>query len=98
MIVKVGLDKGDFVGDTALPIQQAVDAVGVYGGGTVELARGTYTLYNSVHLPSNVRLVGSGLDTVLRKCEGPRSEFAVDADDGQKKVTVRGPTGFRARM
>ena len=41
MIVKVGFDKGDFVGDTDVPIQQAVDAVGVYGGGTVELASGT---------------------------------------------------------
>jgi len=98
MIVKVGFDKGDFVGDTDVPIQQAVDAVGVYGGGTVELASGTYILYNSVHLHRNVRLVGSGPDTVLRKCEGPRSEFAVDADYGQKKVTVSDPTGFRAGM
>ena len=98
MIVKVGFDKGDFVGDTDVPIQQAVDAVGVYGGGTVELASGTYILYNSVHLHRNVRLVGSGPDTVLRKCEGPRTEVAGDAANRQTKVKGRDPTGLRAGM
>ena len=98
MLVKVGLSRGDFVGDTNAAIQQALDAVGVYGGGTVELGPGVYTLYDSVRLPRNARLVGAGPDTVLRKCEGARSEFAVDADYGQMKVSVRDATGFRLGM
>ncbi|UCC68345.1 MAG: right-handed parallel beta-helix repeat-containing protein [Armatimonadota bacterium] len=98
MIVKVGLSEGDFVGNTNVAIQRAIDAVGLYGGGTVEVAPGSYTLYDSVLLRRNVRLVGSGPDTILRKCEGPASEFAVDADYGQRKVTVKDPTGFREGM
>ena len=98
MIVKVGLTDGDLKGDTNAVIQQAIDAAGAYGGGTVELRAGVYILYNSVQLRRNVRLVGQGSDTVLRKCDGARSEFAVDADYGQKKVTVQDPSGFRVGM
>jgi hypothetical protein len=98
IVVKVGPSTGDFVGDTNLSIQQAIDAAAARGGGTVELAAGTYTLYNSVLLRRNVRLVGAGSDTVLRKCDGVASGFAVDADYGQTKVTVQDPRGFRAGM
>jgi len=96
--VKVGLSTGDFVGDTNETIQLAIDAAAARGGGTVELARGVYALHNSVVLRPNVRLVGSGPDTVLRKSQGPASELAVDADYGQTKVTVKDATGFRAGM
>ena len=98
MIVHVGIDEGDIVGDTNTAIQRAVDAGGSYGGGTVELSAGCFTLYDSVRLRRNVRLVGAGADTVLRKCDGPASGFVVDADYGQKKVTVNDPSGFRAGM
>ncbi len=96
--VKVGLSAGDFVGDSNETIQLAIEAAAARGGGTVEVAPGVYTLYHSVVLRRNVRLVGSGPDTVLRKGQGPASEFAVDADYGQTKVTVKDPTGFRAGM
>jgi hypothetical protein len=98
IVVKVGVSQGDFVGDSNAAIQQAVDAVGARGGGTVEVGPGLYTLYDSVRLQRNVRLVGAGADTVLRKCDGAASEFAVDADYGQTKVTVKDPRGFRAGM
>jgi hypothetical protein len=98
IVVKVGLSQGDFIGDTNQAIQHAIDAVAARGGGTVEVGPGTYTLYNSVRLQRNVRLVGAGGETVLRKCDGAASEFAVDADYGQTKVTVKDPRGFRAGM
>lgn len=98
MFVKVGLDSGDFQGDTNAVIQQAIDAAGAYGGGTVELLAGTYTLFDSVRLRRNVRLVGAGADTVLRKCDGAESGFAIDADYGQKKVTAKDASGFRVGM
>lgn len=98
MLVRVGPTHGDFVGDTNLPIQQAIEAAAARGGGTVELAPGLYTLFDSVKLRPNVRLAGAGADTVLRKCDGAASEFAVDADYGQTKVTVKDPAGFRAGM
>jgi len=98
MHVSVGIAEGDLQGDTNAVIQQAIDAAGSYGGGTVELLPGTYTLYDSVRLRRNVHLVGSGDDTILRKCDGARSGFVVDADYGQKKVTVQDPAGFRVGM
>jgi hypothetical protein len=98
MHIRVGLSDGDFPGDTNAAIQQAVDAAGAYGGGAVEVGPGVYTLYDSVRLWRNVRLVGSGPDTILRKCDGVRSEFAIDADYGQKKVTAKDASGFRAGM
>jgi hypothetical protein len=98
MHIRVGLSDGDFRGDTNAAIQQAVDAAGAYGGGAVEVGPGVYTLYDSVRLWRNVRLVGSGPDTIFRKCDGVRSEFAIDADYGQKKVTAKDASGFRAGM
>lgn len=98
IVVRVGLSQGDFVGDTNLAIQQAIDVAAARAGGTVEVGPGTFTLCNSVLLRPNVRLVGSGPDTVLRKCDGAASGFAVDADYGQTKVTVQDPTGFHAGM
>ncbi len=98
MIVRVGIASGDFKGDTNAVIQQAVDVAGAYGGGTVELGAGVYTLYDSVQLRRNVRLVGQGSDTVLRKCDGHSTGFAIDADYGQMKVTVEDPEGFEVGM
>jgi hypothetical protein len=98
MHVKVGVADGDFVGDTHIAIQLAVDAVGSYGGGTVELKPGAYTLSNSIRLHRNVRLVGAGPDTVLRPCPPARSALLVDADYGQKKVTLEDPSGFAYGM
>jgi len=98
MVVNVGIGKGDITGDTNAAIQQALDAAGAYGGGVVEIGPGVYTLYDSVRLRRNVRLVGAGADTVLRKCDGVQSELAVDADYGQKKVTAKDASGFRTGM
>lgn len=99
MIVRVGLKEGDFLGETGAALQAALDAVGLYGGGTVEVGPGTYILENSLRVWRNTRLVGSGPEkTVLRKSDGVRTEFAVDADYGQKKVTARDARGFRVGM
>lgn len=98
MLVKVGLSQGDFVGDSNVAIQAAVDAAAGRGGGTVELGPGVFTLHDSIKLRPNIRLVGSGADTVLRKSDGVSSGFAVDADYGQSKVSAQEPAAFRAGM
>ncbi len=98
MYVTVGISQGDFVGNTDAVIQQAIDAVGAYGGGTVELGPGTWMLYDSVKLRSNVRLLGAGRETILRKLDEVASPAAVDPDYGQTKVTVEDASGFRSGM
>ena len=62
-LIKVG--EGDYTGEDNAVIQRAVDAVGVEGGGVVELPSGVFTLRDSIHLRSGVALVGQGTDTVL---------------------------------
>src|SRR5437764_11464979 len=65
--ITVGPQKADLVGDTDRAIQAAVDYVARKGGGTVRILPGTYRLRNSIFLQSNVRLQGSGTDSVLVK-------------------------------
>src|SRR5262245_12405924 len=63
----VGNDKADLCGRDERVVQAAVDTVARMGGGTVRLLAGTFQLRNAVYLCSNLRLIGSGPDTVLVK-------------------------------
>ena len=57
----------DLVGRDDKVIQAALGYVARLGGGTVRLLPGTYTLRHPVVLPSRVRLVGSGAETIITK-------------------------------
>jgi len=65
LTITVGPKKADLVGDSDRVIQSAVDYVSRLGGGTVHILPGTYKLRNSIFLQSNIRLIGSGTDSVL---------------------------------
>src|ERR1035437_2734126 len=43
-------------------------------------------------------LAGSGANTVLKKCKGFRSPFALDADYGELQITVADASGFKPGM
>ena len=98
MDLTVGITEGDLTGDTSAVIQRAVDIVAGNGGGSVELAPGIYTCVGTIQMRPWVRLVGSGPDTVLRRCDGPSSPIVLDADAGQTKATVADASGFREGM
>jgi Right handed beta helix region len=91
----VGNDKGDLCGSDQRVIQAAVDTVARMGGGTVRLLPGTWRLRNAVYLCSNLRLVGSGPDTVLVKEPSATSKLAADSDWYDQEVTLADATGFR---
>ena len=65
LTLTVGPRAADLVGSTEKVVQAAVDSIARWGGGTVRILPGMYRFRNAVYLQSNVRLLGSGLDSVI---------------------------------
>ncbi|MBM4049395.1 MAG: hypothetical protein FJ279_30230, partial [Planctomycetes bacterium] len=93
--VTVGPKQADFVGDAHLALQAAVDYVTKLGGGTVRVLPGTYQMGNSLFLRDKLRLVGSGEDTILRKCPSAVTKLVDDTDWYDATVHVADPSVFR---
>ncbi|MBN1933598.1 MAG: right-handed parallel beta-helix repeat-containing protein [Anaerolineae bacterium] len=89
----VGIDGGDIRGNDNQAIQLAINTLPA-SGGIVEILPGVYTCLDAIHLKSNVRLIGRGDKTILRKCDGARSSLKIDADYGQLKITPQSTEGF----
>ena len=96
-IVTVGGNDADIQGFTNEAIQLAVDALPAEGG-TVKMQAGEFTMKAPVLMKSNVRLTGSGPQTVLKRIAGYRSPFIIDADYNELKITVEDPSGFEPGM
>jgi hypothetical protein len=97
--ITVGGTKADITGFTSDAIQTAADAIHNSGrGGTVKLLPGNFIINAPVRLYDNMSLVGSGERTVLKKCSGFRSAFAIDADYGEYQITVTDASGFSVGM
>jgi hypothetical protein len=96
--ITVGGSEADIAGFTSAAIQTAVDALLVHGGGAVKLNPGTFAIMAPVRLYANMELIGSGPETILRKVDGIRTNFVIDADYGEKKLTVTDPSGFVSGM
>jgi len=95
--ITVGGRGADMAGFSSDVIQMAADALKETGG-TIILSAGIYDIQAPVKLYSNTTLIGSGKNTVLKKCRGFRSKFAVDGDYGELQVTVTDVSGFRPGM
>lgn len=95
LTITVGNKKADLVGHGDRVIQAAVDTVARLGGGTVQLLPGTWTLRNAVHLPSNLRLRGSGPETVLKKIASETVTLSADSDWYDQEVTIEKRGDFR---
>src|SRR5262249_14197844 len=73
----------------------AVDYVARLGGGTVHILPGTYSLRNAVYLPSKVRLLGSGPDSILRKEPSVSCKLDADSDWFDQEITLTDAKGFQ---
>lgn len=91
----VGTKNGDLVGNNDRVLQAAVDYVARLGGGTVHVLPGVYSLRNSVFLPSNIRLLGSGADSILTKIPSESVELSADSDWYDQEITLSKSAGFR---
>jgi polygalacturonase len=92
--ITVGKTNADLTGDSNRVLQAAVDYIANLGGGGVEIGAGEYTMYDSLHLRSNVTVRGIKGKTVLRKAKGAVSALAIDGDFGEQQVTLQDPNGF----
>lgn len=95
LTVTVGPKEADLVGTDHRALQAAVDYVTRLGGGTVKVLPGTYRLRNAVWMSSNVRLLGSGDDSVLIKEPSVRTKIAADSDWYDQEITLADASAFR---
>ena len=93
----VGGAGADISGFDNQSVQFAIDAVAKTGG-TVELNPGLFTIMSPVRMKSNVRLIGAGEQTILKRAQGVQTNFIIDADYGELKLTVANADGFDVGM
>ena len=97
-VVTVGGPGADVPGYTSQAIQLALDAIKTRGGGTVKLNPGIFDIIGPVRMSDNTSLIGSGEKTILKKCDGFKTSFIIDADWGMLKAVVKDASGFKIGM
>lgn len=94
-VIRVGQTEGDFRGTDQRVLQAAVDYIASLGGGKVIIGPGTYSMHDSLHLRSNVHVIGTPGKTILQKTNGVVTPLEIDGDFGEEQITVADPEGFR---
>ena len=92
--IMVGKGDGQINGSDDRVIQAGIDYLATLGGGTLKLLPGTYHLNNAIYLRNNIRIEGSGDETVLIKNPSVNSPLAVDSDWYDSDVTLIESDGF----
>ncbi len=95
LTITVGPQKADLVGHSDKAIQAALDYVSRLGGGTVQLLPGTFELRDAIFLPSNVRLRGSGADSIITKIPSQTVPLADDSNWFDQEITLQQAADFR---
>ena len=92
--ITVGRGDGQINGSDDRAIQAGMDYLATLGGGTLKLLPGTYHLNNAIYLRSNIRIEGSGDETVLVKNPSVSTPLADDSDWYDSDVTLTNSNGF----
>src|SRR5207237_7722088 len=95
LTITVGPSKADLVGASEKVVQAAVDSIARWGGGTVKILPGIYHFRNAVYLQSKVRILGSGLDSVIVKAPSVEAKLSQDSDWFDQEITFRDAKGFQ---
>jgi len=95
LTLTVGPEKADLVGTNEKVIQAAVDWVARFGGGTVKILPGVYRFRNAVYLQNHVRILGSGIDSVIIKEPSATATLADDSDWFDQEITFADAGGFQ---
>jgi hypothetical protein len=92
--ITVGPRNAQLTGVDDRILQAGVDYLAGLGGGTLRILPGTFHLNNAVYLRDNIRVEGSGDDTVLMKNPSLRAKLAEDADWYLDEIVLDDPKGF----
>jgi hypothetical protein len=95
LTITVGPQKADLAGTTEKVVQAAVDSVARWGGGTVKILPGVYRFRNAVYLQSKVRILGSGLDSVIVKEPSAAAKLSQDSDWFDQEITFADAKDFQ---
>ena len=95
LTITVGPREGDLVGTSEKVLQAAVDYVARRGGGTVRILPGTFRLRNAVYLPSKIRILGSGPETILIKEPSVATKLSANSDWYDQEITLADARGFQ---
>ena len=94
LTLTVGPKAADLIGSTEKVIQAAVDSIARWGGGTVKILPGNYHFRNAVYLQNNVRILGSGLDSVITKQPSISAKLSEDSDWFDQEITFADAGGL----
>lgn len=93
--ISVGPKSGDIIGTGDKALQAAINYIAAKGGGTVRLLPGTFTLRNALHLPAEIRLLGSGPETIITKGASETVALSEDSDWYDQEITLEKSAGFQ---
>jgi hypothetical protein len=94
LTLTVGPKEADLIGSTEKVVQAAVDSIARWGGGTVKILPGNYRFRNAVYLQNNVRILGSGLDSVITKHPSITAKLSEDSDWFDQEITFADAAGL----
>ncbi|MFL6351844.1 MAG: right-handed parallel beta-helix repeat-containing protein [Bryobacteraceae bacterium] len=86
----------DVVGNDSEALQKAAHLL--HPGDTLSIGPGTYTMEDSLFVPSGVTVRGVSGKTILRKSRGIESALVEDGDYGETFLAVAEPQKFRRGM
>jgi hypothetical protein len=86
----------DVLGDNDAALQKGADRL--RAGDILEIGPGTYTMNNSLFVPSGVTVRGTPGQTILMKSAGVESPLAEDCDYGEHQFRVAHPENFKPGM
>ncbi|MCZ6679026.1 MAG: right-handed parallel beta-helix repeat-containing protein [Candidatus Poribacteria bacterium] len=92
--ITVGRQDAQINGSDDRALQAGVDYLAALGGGTLKILPGEYHLNNAIYLRSQIRIEGSGAETILIKNPSVRTNLAVDSDWYDADVTLADRDGF----
>ncbi len=96
-VVKVAQSgPADITGNDNVALQKAADLL--RPGDTLEIGPGTYTMNNSLFVPSKVTVRGTPGQTILKKGPGVQSRLIDDGDYGERQLAVAEPEKFQPGM